>query len=285
MGLVINGEKVADSKIQREVERLRPHYERVFRGKDIEEREAQLLEWSRENVIEGVLLNQEAKKIGVQVSSNEIESAVAELKRQYRREEQFHEFFEGKGDEKIREDIEVQIRVERMLQDVCKRLPEPSEDVILEYYEANKEQFRSGEQIRVAHIVVHINGGTGEVEACDVIRKVEDDLKDGAVFEMLVAKYSDCPENGGDLGYIMRGQMVEEFDDVVFNLGIGEISEIFRTRFGFHIAKVYDRKAAVVRPLSDIKAEITDELKKEMRERAVDEFIDRLRGKAKIEGI
>ena len=285
MALIVNGEKIEDSEIRQEAERLRPDYERAFKDQNTKEKEAQLLDWSRENVIERVLINQEAKKYEGQVSSEEIESALAELKRQYGGEEQFRGQFEVRDDKKIKEDIELQIRVERMFQDVCRDLAEPLDDAVLEYYEENKEQFTSAEQVRVAHIVKHIDWQTDETAAYETTRRAGDELKDGAVFEVLVAKYSDCPENGGDLGYIMRGEMVEEFDDVVFNLDVGEVSGIFRTRFGFHIAKVYGRKPVVVRALEEVKDEIAEEIKKQMREKATDEFIDQLRSKARIEEI
>jgi hypothetical protein len=283
MAIIVNGETVDDLKVRREVERLRPHYEQVFRDKPCEEREAQLLEWSRDNVIERVLINQEAKKHWGQIPKGEIEHALGELKKQCPDEKEFYRRFEAEDDDEVRREIEVQIRVGRMLQEVCKELPEPAEDAVLEYYNENREQFKTTEQIRVAHIVKHIDGKTGEGDAHGVMGKVQDDLRDGAVFEMLVAKYSDCPENGGDLGYIVRGQMVEEFDDLVFNLGVGEISNVFRTRFGFHIAKVYDRRPAAVRDLEEAKGEIANELRKQMREKAIDEFVDKLRGKAKVE--
>ena len=229
MALIVNGEKIEDSEIGREVERLRPDYERVFKDQDTKEKEAQLLDWSRENVIERFLINQEAEKYVGQISSEEVEAALAELKRQCGGEEEFHRQFEGRDDEEIKEDIELQIRVERLFQDVYKDLPEPSDNAVLGYYEENKERFRTAEQIRVGHIVKHIDWQTDETAAYDVIRKAESELRNGGVFESVVAKYSDCPENCGDLGHIRRGQMVEEFDDVVFNLGVGAVSSIFRS--------------------------------------------------------
>jgi parvulin-like peptidyl-prolyl isomerase len=242
-----------------------------------------LLEWSRDNVIERVLINQEAKKHWGQIPKEEIEHALAELKKQCPDEKEFYRRFEAEDDDEVRREIEVQMRVGRMLQEVCKELPEPAEDAVLEYYNENRERFRTTEQIRAAHIVKHIDGKTSEGDAHGVMRKVQNDLRNGALFEMLVAKYSDCPENGGDLGYIVRGQMVEEFDDLVFNLGVGEISDVFRTRFGFHIAKVYDRRPTAVRGLEEAKGEIANELRKQMQEKAIDEFVDKLRGKAKVE--
>jgi parvulin-like peptidyl-prolyl isomerase len=285
MALVVNGERIEDSEIQQEIERLRPDYEKAFKDQRLEERETQLFDWSRENVIERVLLNQEAKKYRGQISSNEVESALAEMKKQYRDEEQFYKDFDAENDERVKETVKSILGIERMFQDVCNDLPEPSKDAVLEYYEENKERFKSAERVKVSHIVKHINWRADEEAAYNVIRKAQDELKNGAVFEMLVAKYSDCPENGGDLGYITRGQMVEEFEDVVFNLGVSEESDIFRTRFGFHMAKLYDRKPAVVRSLKEVKSQIAEELEDQMRERAIDEFIDELKNKAEIEEI
>ena len=283
MTLIVNGEKIEDSAIQREYERLRPDYERVFVDQSPEEQKAQLLEWSRENVIENVLLNQEAEKRDGQIPEADVESVLAEMKEQYK--EQLPEELNDEDKKKIRKQIGLQMKVEQMLRDVCKDIPNPSKEAVSEYYEENKEQFESAEQIRVGHIVKHINWQSDESAAHSVLKKAQDELNSGAVFETLAEKYSDCPENGGDLGYITKGQMVEEFDDVVFNLGVGQISDIFRTRFGFHIAKVYDRKPAVVRSMEEVKEIAVNALKEQMRREAVDEFVDGLKNEAGIEEV
>jgi len=283
MTLIVNGEKIEESEIKREFERLRPHYEQAFKDQDPEQQKSQLLDWSKENVIEMVLIKQEAKKNADPIPEAELESVLAKIKEQYTDQEQFYKDFYTKDDEKIKETLEMQIKVERRLEDLCKNLPEPSQEDIVKYYDQNKEQFKSPEQIRVSHIVKHISWQTDEEAAQNVIKKAQDELKKGAVFETLAQKYSDCPENGGDLGYITRGQMVEEFEDVVFNLGIGQTSGIFRTRFGFHIAKLYDRKPPVLPPLKEVKADIVNALKEQAKSKAIDDFIDKLKSKAKIE--
>jgi len=284
MTLIVNGEKIEDSVIQQEAERLRPNYEQTFKDMDPEKREAQLLDWSRENVIERVLINQEAKKNSDRIPQNQIDAVLAELKKRYEGR-QLPEELNAENEEKTKEDIELQMKVERMLQNVCKDVPEPSQEAILKFYEENKEQLKSAEQVRVGHIVKHVSWQTDEAAAYDVIKKAQDELKNGAVFETLAQKYSDCPENGGDLGYITRGQMVEEFEDTVFNLNVGEISDVFRTRFGFHIARLYDRKPPVVPGLKEVRGHIVNTVKEQMRGKAIDEFVDRLKPKAKIEEI
>jgi len=89
--------------------------------------------------------------------------------------------------------------------------------------------------VKASHILVD-----SKAEA-DLIKSKIDK---GECFETLAKKYSKCPsgENGGDLGYFDRGQMVKEFEDVAFNLPVGKVSEPVKTQFGWHIIKVYDRK-------------------------------------------
>jgi len=285
MVLIVNGEKIEDSVIQREVERLRPRYEEVFADKDPQEREAQLFDWSKENVLERVLLGQEVKKDNDRIPAGEIESALSILKEQYEDRQELYKAFDAAGEEKLKETVELQMMIERKLNGLCENLPKPSQADIEHYYEQNKEQFKSAEQVRVAHIVKYVDWQTDEATALDAIGRAHDELKNGAAFEVVVDKYTDCADNGGDLGYVMKGQMVEEFEAVVFNLGIAEISDVFRTRFGFHIAKVYDRKPGVVPSLKQVKAEIVDGLKGQMQEKVIDDYIDKLKNTAKIEEI
>ena len=79
--------------------------------------------------------------------------------------------------------------------------------------------------------------------------------------------------------------MVEEFEDVVFNLGLNQLSGVFRTRFGFHIAKLYDRKPQTLQTLDQAKDHITRELKDQMQGNVLYQLVDRLKAEAKIEEI
>jgi parvulin-like peptidyl-prolyl isomerase len=285
MTLIVNGERIEDAAIQKEMERLRPRYEEVFAEQDPKEREAQLLEWSRENVIERVLLNQDARKNSDKIPSDELESVIARLKDQYKDPQELYRDFDVENDGKLKEVVQLQMMVEQKLNDVSNAVSKPTQADIEQYYQENKEQFKSAEQLRVAHIVKYVDWRTDEAAALDVIQKAHEELNSGSAFEVVVDRYTDCSDKGGDLGYITKGQLVEEFEDVVFNLGVGQVSDIFRTRFGFHIAKVYDRKSPVVPSLKEIKQEIVDELTKQMRQNAIDQFVDQLRSGAKIEQV
>jgi len=283
MALLVNGERIEDVVIRQEMERLRPDYEKVFADMNPKEREAQLLDWSRENVIERVVLSQELKTNGPDIPKAEVESVLTKLKEQYKDPQQLYKDCDAQDDEKLKQVIELSIKRVRKFEELGKDLPKPSQEDIEQYYEKNKELFRSADQVRVAHIVKYVNWQTDETTAYEAISTAHEELKNGAAFEVVVDKYTDCADSGGDLGYVTEGQMVEEFEDVVFNLGVGQVSDIFRTRFGFHIAKVYDRKPGVIASLKEVRKEIVDDLTDMMQQEAINEFIDRLKSKAKIE--
>jgi peptidyl-prolyl cis-trans isomerase C len=121
--------------------------------------------------------------------------------------------------------------------------------------------------------------------ALEALRAVEAELHAGANFEELARRHSDCPDDGGDLGWFPRGQMVDEFDEVVFNLPAGQISPIFRTTFGFHIARVLGRKPAHPAALKEVEAAIRERLAEQKRKHALDRLLDHLRARAVIESL
>lgn len=285
MTLVVNGHKIEDAEIKQEMERLRPRYEQVFAEMDAEQRENQLENWSKENLIERVLLQQEVEANGTEVPTEEIDAALAQLKEQYTEPDALYEAMGQNDEEKIKETIALQMKTDRKISEVYAKADEPTDEAVRKHYDQNKEQFRSPEQVHVAHIVKYVNWETDEATAVAAMQQAHQEIVGGASFEMVVDKYTDCGDAGGDLGSVMRGQMVEEFEDVIFKLSPGQVSDVFRTRFGFHIAKVYDRKDPEIAEFSQVKHQITEELKEQMKEEALGAYLDELKAKATIEEV
>lgn len=108
-----------------------------------------------------------------------------------------------------------------------------SEEDIQNYYEEHKAQFVTNEMVQASHILVD-----SEETANEVLEKIAQ----GTSFEEAAAQYSSCPSKqaGGDLGRFGKGQMVKEFEDAVFSMQVGEISNPVKTQFGYHIIKLTD---------------------------------------------
>jgi len=285
MSLYINGEKIADKEIEAEMEKLRPDYERVFVEQSPAEQEKQLREWSRENVIETVLMRQAAQNDAEPVPAEVVEQAFQALV-----EEQggMDKLFENLGtsfesEEQLKKDIEQRLRLERLLAKVNDEAGEPSEKEIRNYYESHIDKFTFPETVRASHIVKHITPDVEPEQARQELDKVLIELKNGTDFVELAQKHSDCPDRGGDLGFFARGQMVEQFEEVVFDMQVGQTSDVFETEFGFHIATITDKKPSVPCPIEDVQDVVMRELKQEMQQKTIEKFVDAEKEKATIE--
>lgn len=285
MTLYINGEKVGEKDIQEEIERLRPHYEKVFASEDEKEKlesEKQLQDWSRENVIERVLLRQSAMKDKEPVPQEEIEKQYAALAEQAGSEEQFLKSLD-RNPEQVKEEITNDLKLQRLIARITEDAPKPTKKEIEKCYEDDPEQYTIPEMIRASHIVKHPEPDT---DPEDIRKELEDilaEIKEKDNFAEMASKHSSCPEQAGDLGFFPRGQMVQEFEDVVFDMKPGKISDVFETQFGFHIAKVTSRRSAALCPLTDVQEAIEKKLIQEAQQKALEKFVDAEKEKAAIE--
>jgi peptidyl-prolyl cis-trans isomerase D len=129
-------------------------------------------------------------------------------------------------------------------------------------YNDNIEQYSTPEQVRASHILLKTEGK----DDAAVKAKAEDILKQakaGADFGDLAKKYSEDEsnaKNGGDLDYFGHGKMVPEFDAVVFAMQPGQISDVVKTAFGYHVIKLTDKKAGTTRSLAELRQQLTDQL-------------------------
>jgi peptidyl-prolyl cis-trans isomerase D len=136
---------------------------------------------------------------------------------------------------------------------------------IADYYQDHQKQFSRPEQVKARHILVQVgeDAAQDEVEqARQKIAEAAERLEQGAEFAQVAGEVSEGPSaaEGGDLGWFGRGSMVQAFEDAAFALQPGEISEPVRTRFGFHLIRVEDRREAGVQPLDQVREEIEQRL-------------------------
>ncbi len=151
-----------------------------------------------------------------------------------------------------------------------------SDDEIEEQYELNLDEYSEPEQAKASHILFKVDENAAPEDA--ELSKAQAELvlmeaKEGKDFAELAKKHSQGPsaENGGELGWFTREQMVAPFSEAVFKLEEGEISGLVRTRFGFHIIKAEGKKPAGLRPLEEVK----DAISKQIRQnRAKDVAVD-----------
>ena len=138
------------------------------------------------------------------------------------------------------------------------------ETEIAAFYQQNLSQYQTPAQLRASHILFKLEGKDEKVVqalAEDVLKKAK---APNADFAALAKQYSEDDtnnQNGGDLDYFGRGRMVAEFEQAAFGMKAGEISNLVKTAFGFHIIKVVDNQPDQTRPIVEVHADLEDQLK------------------------
>jgi peptidyl-prolyl cis-trans isomerase D len=137
---------------------------------------------------------------------------------------------------------------------------------VKEFYDGHPDRFNAPEKVRARHLLVRVPKDAPEAKVTEAKERAEAlraRVLAGEDFAKLAADASEDPgskQNGGDLGFFQRGQMVKPFEDVAFVMEPGAVSDVVKTDFGFHVIKVEEKKPAESRSFDDSKREIAKEL-------------------------
>jgi peptidyl-prolyl cis-trans isomerase C len=174
--------------------------------------------------------------------------------------------------QKMTEQILVQVLIEREILDKI----DVNDVEASEYYEQNKDSFTEKEQVHLYNILLET-----EEEAQNILEQ----LTAGADFSEIAIEKSTGPSaaQGGDLGYVSKGTIVSEIEEVAFALEVEELSGIIKTDFGFHILKITDKKPETVKSFEEVKEDIIQTLLPTKQKEAFDNLLEELKGKVEIE--
>ncbi len=226
-----------------------------------------------DSLITNKLVELEAKKEGVQVTDAELEAELDAFIESYGGEDTFNSALEYNGMtlDVFKKDMKNSMLIEELLAPEV----EITDEDMQTYFDENKEEFNQKEQVRASHILVE-----DEATAQEVLEKINA----GEDFAELAKEYSTdgSAENGGDLGFFGKGDMVAEFEEAAWALEKDEVSDIVKSEFGYHIIKKTDYQAAEEAKFEDHKDEIKDALFYEEVNSLYPTFIEELKEKYEI---
>lgn len=166
-----------------------------------------------------------------------------------------------------------------------------SPEDVRRHYEDNQQQYSTPEQVRASHILLETEG-KDEAEVEKRAKELLAKARGGADFAKLATENTDeeaGKTRGGDLDFFGKGQMVPEFEKVAFAMEPGQISDVVKTQFGYHIIKLTDKRAATTRPLTEVQGQIEEQLKWERAqaeaERTSNEVASRLKTPADFDTV
>ncbi len=157
---------------------------------------------------------------------------------------------------------------------------------IQRFYNDNIQQFSTPERVRASHILLN-TGGKDEAAVRKQAEELLAKIKGGADFAELARKFSEDPgskDKGGDLDFFPRGQMVPEFEQSAFSLQPGQVSDLVKTQYGFHIIKVVDKQAGTSQPLETVREQIQQTLAAQNADRQITDQAQKLAARIKNPG-
>jgi len=284
MPLTINGEPVDDGLLDAEFSQIKAHFERQANISCCE-RDDEFLGYAKENIIARVLLSQKAQEVINKPTEKEITARLDQLKEEYNSEEEFY-FSIGiapEQEEQIHGDIANSIQVDALVARIAGELPPPEEKQLRDHYEQNIKDFMSPEEVRALHIFKSLNKSEDRETLFSEMREVRAAAVNDEDFMELVRKHSEKPEEEADLGWYKRGELMDEFELITFSMDVNEVSPVFATQWGMHIAKLTDRRPPEPRDFESVQEEIADRINGEIKEAKLNEYVEKLKSEADIQ--
>ena len=252
---------------------------------------SQIRQVALNSLINKKLIEQKIRELDIKVTDEEVRQAIEDVKKSNNiTQENLKEALEARGItfDEYKAQIKEQLERLRLISMEVRSKIQISEKEMREYYAANPEKFQVDEAFHARQIFFPISPKAMEEErkrTTASAEKVLAEVKGGADFAELAKKYSKDPSaaEGGDLGFLKKGELLPEFDEALVNLKPGEISGLIRTPAGIHILKLEEMRQGKSRSFEAAKPEVEDLLYKKRSEERFSQWIDDLRKNAAVE--
>jgi parvulin-like peptidyl-prolyl isomerase len=243
-----------------------------------------------DSLIDEELRYQEAVRLKVRVPPADVEQAFDRARKAYRTPEEFERARRQAGATipQLRASILRALMISKVYEQVVGRKCAVTDDEAAAYYRQNTARFMLPEQMRTSIITIGVDRSAPPRE-WERARHVADDLArriaEGASFEALAREHSSDPSKakGGDLGFVHRGQMIDEFERALTPLRPGQVSPVVQTIYGFHLLRLVEIRSATQKTFAEMKSTIVRDLTETRCSQASAEWSKQLRQAARVE--
>jgi parvulin-like peptidyl-prolyl isomerase len=284
MPFIINGETIDPGLIDSEFSQIKAFFEQQANVSCCE-RDDEFVGYAKDNITARVLLSQAAQEKLERPSEPDIDQRLEELKEQAGGEEAFYYGLGISPDQadSIRDDVANSVWLENYINQIAGDPIEPDEASIEAHYNENLKSYTAPEEVRAAHIFKSLQKVELLDELFEELRIIRKQLLAGEDFMELAEKHSDKPIDEVDLGFFKRGDLMDEFELITFSLDVGDITPVFSTQWGLHLAKVTDRKLPAPKPIEEVREQIIEEMGAQTRDEKIKVHVEELKVDAKIE--
>ena len=260
---IVNDEIITQTDVDRVLATIAAEYRSVY--SDPKEY-AQKLKQVKKNIINQMvdekLILSEAKKFDINIEEEVIEDRIEQIKKDFPNEEDFEQALETQ--DVTLKDLRDRFRNQEIMKkavDYFVRFEIKIDPIeIKQFYQSHQQEFLHPEEVHVKSIFIRVNESGDEYEAEDMAKMVIERLREGDGFEDLAKSYSQgaSAEDGGDLGFIEKGQLIKEIDEVIFSLQPAEFSDVIKVPSGYRIFKIEEKRPQKQLSFSEVQDSIED---------------------------
>lgn len=284
---VVNDEPITQSEFEMSFAPVYQQYVETFQGEELQEKllEARIMVLNQ--LIEDKLIYQEAVRRGVTVIDAEIDERIKQFEERFSSTEEFKDELQKQGFtiKQLKQRQREQISVQKLYQyEVLSKVVVSPQDVE-QYFSDEADEYTKPERAKVRCIMLRKDTAKEPFETTrgrlqDIIEQYEQ----GASFETLARTHSEesHAQEGGDLGFVERGQMITAIDEAIFNATIGTLTDIVESEIGYHVFLVEAKQEKKVTPLEEVKETIRTQLFREKTEARYRAWIEELKQDAYI---
>jgi len=241
-------------------------------------------------LIASELLYQAGKKLDIKDLDKQVDEQLALRKAQFPSTAEYEKILKetGLSEKDLKLLMRKEIVINNLLEKEVASKVKVTDEEVKKFYDDNKEKFKTEESVRASHILIGVDekaSAADKKKAKEKAEAIRKRVAGGEDFAAVAKKESTCPSapQGGDLGFFTKGQMVPEFEKAAFALKPAEVSDVVETKFGYHIIKAQEKKAAGTVSFDEAKKNIGEYLKAQKIQKGVNEYLEKLRKDAKIE--
>ena len=242
-----------------------------------------------DNLIGRRLAYQESRRQGIDVSPQQIDQEVGRVAARLSKAANLGSALQRANltRRQLRAQLKQDIAIRMLLENKVLNQVEVDDRELRAFYDSHPNLFKTPALVRASHIFIAAGPDTPPEkrgEAVDLLRNIQARIDEGIPFAELAIDHSQCPSsaNGGDLGYFEKEKMIKRFADAAFSLNPGEVSDIVRTHYGYHLIKVADRKPKKKLTFPEAREKLYRNLKVEKAARQIKTYLRTLREMAQV---
>lgn len=290
MTIRVNGQIIPEEAVQFELDRLVKFYSEQIPSSEVVAQMDALRQRAQEQAIGAKLLMDEAQRLDFQVTDEDVQGRLTQIKKQLGGDSKFVELMrrQNLSEELVCESIRRGLRVDMLVERCSQGVAEPTEADLRAHFDSHAGEYTQPDRVHAQHILIAVPSNKSEDHAVarSRIMEVKRQIAEGAEFSDLAAAYSDCPSGrkaGGSLGWVDRGTTVPELDSVLFSMEPGEVSDVVRTSLGYHVVRKIAEQAGGPSEFDDVREKIREFLRHVARGQAISAYVAELKAKAVIE--